>query len=49
MTDLARVMQAYLPTLTTLEERREVLDTWQVKLHLGLDGPERVSIVVARA
>lgn len=49
MTDLARVMQAYLPTLTTLEERREVLDTWQVKLHLGPDGPERVSIVVARA
>lgn len=42
MTDLAAHLGALLPSLTTLEQRREALDTWGVRLILA---PERTPVV----
>lgn len=49
MTALAQAMAAYLPTLTTQEERREALDTWHARLYLGPEGVEKVEVTVLHA
>ena len=46
MTDLAEAMAAHLPTLTTLEQRREALGVWKARLHINAEGPQRVEITV---
>lgn len=46
MSEMAEAMQAYLPTLTTLEQRREALDVWQARLVVSESGPERVDVTV---
>lgn len=48
MTDLAAGLAEYLPTLTSLDERREALETWHARLHIGREGPGRVEITVLR-